>query len=99
MLAHLAGDGGKKARFTRKSTKETVKAIAQGMPASSGEPVVTTLVCFLFSHARLWVHLAPGIPCALCLSRDEVVAMTRARTTPREGKIFSAVVPGWSQRV
>jgi len=48
------------------------KTIAQGMPALSGEPVVTTLVCFLFSHARLWVHLAPGIPCALCLSRDEV---------------------------
>jgi len=42
------------------------------------------------------VHLAPGIPCALCLSRDEVAAMTRARTAPREGEIFSAVVPGWS---
>jgi hypothetical protein len=45
------GDGGKKARFTRESTKETVKTIAQGMPGYSGEPVVTTLVCF-FIFAR-----------------------------------------------
>ncbi len=29
-------------------------------------PVVTTLVCFLNSHARLRVQRAPGIPCALC---------------------------------
>jgi hypothetical protein len=27
--------------------------------------VVTMLVCFLFLHARLRVHRAPGIPCAL----------------------------------
>jgi hypothetical protein len=27
--------------------------------------VVTTLVCFYISHARLRVHRAPGIPCAL----------------------------------
>jgi hypothetical protein len=32
----------------------------------SGVTVVTTLVCFTYhSHARLWVHRAPGIPCAL----------------------------------
>jgi hypothetical protein len=30
------------------NTKEAVKTIAQGMPDESGEPVVTTLVCFLF---------------------------------------------------
>jgi hypothetical protein len=31
MLAHRAGDGGKKARFTKESAKETVKTTAQGM--------------------------------------------------------------------
>jgi hypothetical protein len=36
MLPHLAGDGGKKARFTGESTKETVKTIAQGGPGSLG---------------------------------------------------------------
>jgi len=36
MLPHLAGDGGKKARFTGESTKETVKTIAQGRPGSLG---------------------------------------------------------------
>ncbi len=52
---------------TEESTKETVKTIARGMPGFSGEPVVTTLVCLLhILHARLWVHWAPGIPCALC---------------------------------
>ena len=42
------------------------KTTAQGMPGCSGEPVVTTLVCFSLSHARLRVQRAPGIPRALC---------------------------------
>ena len=41
------------------------KTIARGMPGDSGEPVVTTSCAFYFSHARLRVHRAPGIPCAL----------------------------------
>jgi hypothetical protein len=32
----LQGDGGKKARFTRKSTKEAVKTVARGKPDCSG---------------------------------------------------------------
>src|SRR5258706_16400546 len=36
------------------------------MPGRSGVTVVTTLVCFFISHARLRAHWAPGIPCALC---------------------------------
>jgi hypothetical protein len=39
--------------------------IARGMPGDAGEPVVTMLVCFFILHARLRVHRAPGIPCAL----------------------------------
>jgi hypothetical protein len=35
------------------------------MPGVAGEPVVTMLVCFFILHARLRVHCAPGIPCAL----------------------------------
>src|SRR5579872_1462971 len=53
---HPASDGGKKARLTRKSTKETVKTIARGMPGVSGVTVVTNSSCFLFSHARLRAH-------------------------------------------
>jgi hypothetical protein len=41
------------------------KTIARGMPGDSGVTVVTTLVWFYFSHARLRAHQAPGIPCAL----------------------------------
>src|SRR5579872_6700773 len=64
-----ASDGGKKARLTRKSTKETVKTIARGMPGVSGVTVVTNSSCFLFLHARLRAHRSPGIPCALCWAK------------------------------
>src|SRR5258706_12176640 len=49
------------------------KTIARGMPGRSGVTVVTTLVCFFISHARLRVHRAPGIPCALYFRRGETV--------------------------
>jgi hypothetical protein len=43
------------------------------MPGVSGVTVVTTLVCFFISHARLRVHRAPGIPCALYFRRGETI--------------------------
>ena len=46
----------------------TVKTIAQGELGVSGEPVVTMLVCFFISHARLRVQRAPSFPCALVFS-------------------------------
>jgi hypothetical protein len=53
------------------------KAIVQGMPERFGEPVVTTLVCFLFLRTRLRVRRAPGIPCALCFrGRDDFKTRT-----------------------
>jgi hypothetical protein len=52
-----------KSPVTRESSKETVKTIARGMPADGGVPVVTTLVCFFISHARLWVRTTrPAFP-------------------------------------
>src|SRR5258708_37695854 len=50
------------------------KTIARGMPGRSGVTVVTTLVCFFISHARLRVHRAPGIPCALRFQGRELHA-------------------------
>ena len=48
---------------TEESAKETVKTTAQGMPVDGGVPVVTTLVCFFISHARLRVRTAhPAFP-------------------------------------
>src|SRR5665213_238484 len=41
------------------------------MPGETGVTVVTTLVCFFNLHARLRVHRAPGIPCALYIERAE----------------------------
>jgi len=60
-----ASDGGKRARFTGESTKETVKTIAQGRPGVTGEPVVTTLVCFITFAREAAGAWAPGFPCAL----------------------------------
>src|SRR3954465_4783331 len=57
------------------------KTIARGMPGCSGEPVVTTSCAFYFLHARLRVHRAPGIPCAL--SRGGLMAQL-GRFTPRD---------------
>jgi hypothetical protein len=42
----FAGRRWQKSPVTGESTKETVKTIAQGRPGYSGEPSVTTLVCF-----------------------------------------------------
>jgi hypothetical protein len=49
---------------TGESMKETVKTIAQGMPADCGVPVVADACAFLL-HRRLRVQRASGIPCAL----------------------------------
>ena len=41
----------------------------------SFRPYLTMLVCiFSFPHTRLRVRPAPGIPCALCVERDDVLA-------------------------
>src|SRR6266404_9516863 len=59
------------------------KTIARGMPGDPGVTVVTMLVCFvLISHARLRVHQAPGIPCALCFLRANGFAKL-GRIAPR----------------
>ena len=60
------------------------KTIAQGMPGVSGEPVVTTLVCFFRLHARLRVHGAPGISCALLIREAAICGAKLARMTRRD---------------
>jgi hypothetical protein len=62
-IPRLAGDGGKQARFTEESTKETVKTIAQGMPVVPAVPVVLPRVFLL--HAGHGCQPTPGIPCVL----------------------------------
>jgi hypothetical protein len=47
---------------TGKSTKETVKTIAQGRPDCLGEPVVTKLVCFLFCTRGCGCGEHPAFP-------------------------------------
>src|SRR5436190_22643811 len=48
------------------------------------------LVCFTYhSHARLWVHWAPGIPHALCFAGRTVLAKPRA---PRAARMRSRIL-------
>src|SRR6266850_2458096 len=47
------------------------KTIARGMPGLLRCTCGDYARVFVFSHTRLRVHWAPGIPCALCLSRRE----------------------------
>jgi len=51
---------------TEESTKEAVKTIARVMPVDfrCDRGDYARVLCFI-SHARLRVHQAPGIPCAL----------------------------------
>src|SRR5260370_41662969 len=68
------------------------KTIARGMPGETGVTVVTTLVCFIHLHARLRVHWASGIPCALCFPGRMVHAQL-GRIAPREcGVVFGVDV-------
>src|SRR5256885_9004632 len=72
-----AGDGVKK-RGHRGEREVSRKTIARGMPGRSGVTVVTnSYACFIL-HARLRVHCAPGIPCALCSQEGQTSAKPRA---------------------
>jgi hypothetical protein len=76
---------------TGESTKETVKTIERGKPGVSGEPVVTTLVCFIqfayeaagASRARLSLRpLISGVKDS-CKPRTHRAARMRCRIYPR----------------
>src|SRR3954453_24269356 len=54
------------------------------MPDETGETVGTILVCFLFLHARLRAHRAPGISCALLNFRCALCLAKLARHARRD---------------
>jgi hypothetical protein len=89
-----AGDGVKK-RGHRGEREVSRKTIARGMPGRSGVTVVTnSYACFIL-HARLRVHWAPGIPCALCF-RGATFLQNLGRIAPRERSPLSS--PGLTGR-
>jgi hypothetical protein len=60
------------------------KTIAQGRRIASAEPVCSCAFSFVHVlHTRPRVQRAPGFPCALCLSRNNVRAKLRARRAAR----------------
>src|SRR6266581_3915480 len=66
------------------------KTIARGMPGllrcTCGD---YARVLYFISHARLRVHWAPGIPCALCFQRGETFHAPLGRIAPRDGETVS----------
>jgi|SRR5882757_8486682 hypothetical protein len=65
-LTRLADDGGKKA-WSPERARISRKTIAQGRPDDPPVPVV--LPRAFFSARGPWVRWAPGLPCALLISR------------------------------
>jgi len=61
------------------------------MPECFGVPVVTTLVCFFHSHARLRVHWASGIPCALFFEGHRSAKLGRKALARMRRRVTSAV--------
>jgi hypothetical protein len=86
----LRGDGGKQAgrRGERAISRKT---IAQGRPDASAEPVCSCACFCACLHTRPRVQRAPGLPCALCVSRGCEVDENLGRTTPRECGRVSAL--------
>src|SRR6266436_4817095 len=68
------------------------KTIARGMPGllrcDRGD--YARVLCFI-SHARLRVHWAPGIPCALCFAGRTVFAKL-GHIAPRDRGVVSEIV-------
>src|SRR6185369_17303989 len=56
------------------------KTIAQGMPECFGQPVVTTLVCFHFSHTRLRVRPSARHSLRPLLSEGERMTINSGRS-------------------
>src|SRR5271154_2426954 len=61
-------------RLPGRARSKPLKPFAQGMPECFGEPVVTNLRVFYFYTQGCGWALAPGIPCALYFSRDNLLA-------------------------
>src|SRR5258706_7925095 len=78
-LANFRGTTVSKKPGHRGEREVSRKTIARGMPGdfrcTCGD---YARVLHLISHARLRAHRAPGIPCALCLSRDIVLQSSGA---------------------
>src|SRR5258705_2731168 len=76
----------------REEREVSRKTIARGMPGlfrcTCGD--YARVLC-LISHARLWVHWAPGIPCALCFSGRTVFCKKLGRLAPRERGVVSEI--------
>src|SRR6267378_1464788 len=63
---------------TWESTKQAVKTIARRMPGDFRCDYARVL-CFIL-HARLRVHRAPGVPCALGIRGQDAPSKTRVHT-------------------
>ena len=82
MLTRLAGDGGNQAMVTEESPKETVNPLRREGRMIPAPPVVLPRAFFL--HADRGCELAPGLPCALCLSGGTRLPHNLGVVAPRE---------------
>src|ERR1700722_10919778 len=69
-----------------------VNTIAQGMPCDFGGPCKCACV-FSFLHAKLRVHRASGIPCALDFSKVREILAKLGRVASRDREDMSSPLP------
>src|ERR1700722_16644604 len=69
-----------------------VKTIAQGMPCDFGGPCKCACV-FSFLHAKLRVHRASGIPCALYVLKAREILAKLGRMASRDRGGASVLLP------
>src|SRR5437660_7123922 len=77
---------------TGKSTKETVKTIARGMPGVSGVTVVTMLVCFLFCMRGCGRIARPAFPAPSDVSGRKIMHHSGASRRGNVEVCFTFVV-------
>jgi hypothetical protein len=87
---HRADDGGNKARSPGRLRRKPLKPIARGMPGETGVTVVTILVCFLLSHARLRaLSERPAFPAPSLQSWGQTTMHHSGGVPSRERRIVS----------
>ena len=74
----------RKARSPERARRKPLKPIAQGKPDCFGEPVVTTLVSFTLSDARLRVRTSIRLFLRPLSMRDAILPAKLGQNMPRE---------------
>src|SRR5438094_3516644 len=78
--------------FTGESSKQAVKPLRREGRNAPAALYARVHFCLRKSHARPRVQQAPGLPCALCVTRRVKNCTKLGRIPPRERETISTVI-------